>query len=46
MCDDWARNRELDASSLANFNAGKGELLSLARSQVGFLKFIYSTVPD
>jgi hypothetical protein len=34
QCDSWAAGLSLQGSKLATFNAGKGELLELARNQV------------
>jgi trafficking protein particle complex subunit 10 len=37
QCDTWASRLTLDGPKLATFNAGKGELLELARNQVCFI---------
>lgn len=34
QCDTWAAALSLQGSKLSTFNAGKGELLELARNQV------------
>lgn len=36
QCDTWANTLKLESVALASFNAGKGELLELARNQVSF----------
>lgn len=36
-CDEWARTRETESIPLNSFNAGKGELLTMARTQVSAL---------
>ena len=33
--DEWAKNLTLEKAALSSFNAAKGELLELARHQVG-----------
>jgi hypothetical protein len=36
QCDVWAKAVKMEVAAVANFNAGKGELLELARNQVSF----------
>ncbi|KAJ7156089.1 trafficking protein particle complex subunit 10 [Mycena crocata] len=37
QCDTWAANLSLQGSKLSTFNAGKGELLELARNQLDII---------
>ncbi|KAI0797709.1 trafficking protein particle complex subunit 10 [Abortiporus biennis] len=37
QCDIWASGKEMDKTTLANFNAAKGELVELARHQLDII---------
>ncbi|KAI5124589.1 hypothetical protein M0805_003108 [Coniferiporia weirii] len=46
VCDEWARNYELDSASLVTFNAAKGELLSQSRNQLDKLGIRLGYLPN
>jgi hypothetical protein len=39
QCDAWAGDLKLEGPTLSSFNAGKGELLELAKNQVCAAQF-------